>query len=54
MWKKQHSAVSIQPSVGTYVLEQALKHTGQPLVPLIPVMATWNHMELVPKMPVFQ
>src|ERR1700674_287069 len=47
MWKMQLSAVSFQPSVRTYVLEQALKHAGQPLVPLIPVVATRNHMELV-------
>ena len=26
------------------MLEQALKHTGQPVVPLIPVVATGNHI----------
>ena len=54
MWKMQLSAVIIQPSIRTYVLEEALKHAGHPLVPLIPVMATRNLMEFVSKMPVLQ
>ena len=32
------------------MLEQPLKHTGQPLVPLAPVVATRSHMEFVLEM----
>jgi hypothetical protein len=50
--EKQLSAISFQPSVRTKALEQTLKHDGQPLIPLIPVVATRNHMELVSKVTV--
>jgi hypothetical protein len=47
MWK-----ISIWFSVvsSTEVLENTLKHTGQTLIPLIPIVATRNNVELVSKM----
>jgi hypothetical protein len=46
MWK-----ISFWFSVvsSTEVLGNTLKHTGQTFIPLIPIMATRNHAELVSK-----